>query len=64
MSAVDVTPSLQHAHSEAFFDNPPDAQDYGSKSSIYRWELQLDLAKLCYEVEFIKQQQGYSSTLI
>lgn len=54
-AAVKITPSLQYAHSDVFLKNAPPSQNYGSKSTIYRWELQADGAKLFCEIQIIKQ---------
>jgi hypothetical protein len=59
-SAVRVNEALQFAHSEAFIKNAPQAQEYGSKSSIYRWETKADGAKLKFEVDLLLQEQRYN----
>jgi hypothetical protein len=56
-AATDITSSLQHAHSEAFLNNAPNSQPYGSASSIYRWKLDLDGARLFVETEQLKSQK-------
>jgi hypothetical protein len=58
-SAEKITPILQHAHSELFLQNAPSTQTYGSKSSLYRWELTAEGAMLRYEMDFIYDKQQY-----
>jgi hypothetical protein len=54
-AAENISPMLQYAHSETYLQNAPPSQDYGSASSVYRWEFQSEGANLKYEIEQIHQ---------